>query len=184
MIACGRNETPLRDLQNENPTIEAIGCDITVPQDVLTLAAASQDRHGRLDVLINNAGIMEHVDLLDEEVSDARIVNEIAVNLTGPILLTRRLLPLLRAGRDPLIVMVSSGFRCFRPARAGLIGEQGGASLLRHCAASAIGWRGHQSRRGSAAIGRYAGDEYCPGAKDVGKSIGGPGVARYRKRPR
>ena len=91
MIACGRNETPLRDLQNENPTIEAIGCDITVPQDVLTLAAAIQDRHGRLDVLINNAGIMEHVDLLDEEVSDARIVNEIAVNLTGPILLTRRL---------------------------------------------------------------------------------------------
>ena len=48
--------------------------------------------------LINNAGIMEHVDLLDEKVSDDRIANEIAVNLTGPILLTRRLLPLLRTG--------------------------------------------------------------------------------------
>ena len=42
-------------------------CDITVRQDVLALAAAIQDRHGRLDVLINNAGIMEHVELLDED---------------------------------------------------------------------------------------------------------------------
>ena len=47
-------------------------CDITVRQDVLALAAAIQDRHGRLDVLINNAGIMEHVELLDETVSDDR----------------------------------------------------------------------------------------------------------------
>ena len=53
-----------------------------------------------LDVLVNNAGIMERVDLLEESVSDERIAHEIAVNLTGPILLTRRL-PLLRSGRSP-----------------------------------------------------------------------------------
>ena len=84
----------------------------------MALAAAIQDRHGKLDVLINNAGIMEHVDLLDETVSDDRIANEIAVNLTGPILLTRRLLPLLRAGRDPLIVMISSGYALLPATRA------------------------------------------------------------------
>jgi hypothetical protein len=148
VIACGRNETPLRDLQNENPTIEAIGCDITVPQDVLTLAAAIQDRHGRLDVLINNAGIMEHVDLLDEEVSDARIVNEIAVNLTGPILLTRRLLPLLRAGRDPLIVMVSSGFRCFRPRtrRSNRRARRGFTPSPLRCVGNWLAWASESSR--------------------------------------
>ena len=66
VIACGRNEATLRDLQNDHPTIQTFRCDITVRQDVLALAAAIQDRHGELDVLINNAGIMEHVDLLDD----------------------------------------------------------------------------------------------------------------------
>jgi uncharacterized oxidoreductase len=71
-----------------------------------------------LDVLINNAGIMEQVNLLDETVSDDRIAHEIAVNLTGTILLTRRLLPLLRTGRDPLIVMISSGYALLPATRA------------------------------------------------------------------
>jgi uncharacterized oxidoreductase len=32
------------------------------------------------------------------------------VNLTGPILLTRKLLPLLRSGRNPLVVMITSAY--------------------------------------------------------------------------
>jgi uncharacterized oxidoreductase len=118
VIACGRNETTLQELQSKDPAIEPFRCDITVRQDVSALAMAIQDRHGRLDVLINNAGIMEQVDLLDESVSDDRICDEIAVNLTGTILLTRRLLPLLRAGRNPLIVMISSGYALLPATRA------------------------------------------------------------------
>src|ERR1700761_420326 len=68
VIACGRNEATLQGLRNENPMIETFRCDITIRQEVLALAAALQDHHGRLDVLINNAGIMEQVNLLDETV--------------------------------------------------------------------------------------------------------------------
>ena len=118
VIACGRNEATLQGLRNENPTIETFRCDITIRQDALALASAIQDRYGRLDVLINNAGIMEQVNLLDETVGDDRIAYEIAVNLTGTILLTRRFLPLLRAGRDPLIVMISSGYALLPATRA------------------------------------------------------------------
>jgi short-subunit dehydrogenase involved in D-alanine esterification of teichoic acids len=50
---------------------------------------------------------MEPVDLLEESVGDERIAHEIAVNRTALILLTRRLLPLLRSGRSPMIVMVT-----------------------------------------------------------------------------
>jgi uncharacterized oxidoreductase len=118
VVACGRNEITLQELQNQNPAIVAFRCDITARQDVLALAKAIQDRYGKLDVLINNAGIMEQVDLLKESVSDDRIAYEIAVNLTGTIVLTRRLLPLLRAGRDPLIVMISSGYALLPATRA------------------------------------------------------------------
>ena len=90
VIACGRNDMALRKLQTEHPTIETIQCDITARPNVLALVETIRDRYGMLDVLVNNAGIMERVDLLEESVSDERIANEIAVNLTGPILLTRR----------------------------------------------------------------------------------------------
>ena len=159
VIACGRNEVTLRQLQNENPTIEAVRCDITVRQDVLALATAIRDRHGRLDVLINNAGIMEQVDLLDEKVGDDRIANEIAINLTGPIVLTRRLLPLLRMGRDPLIAMISSGYALLPATRAPTY------------SASKAGLHSF-----TMALRRQL-------AGDVGRCIGPPGVARYRKWP-
>jgi short-subunit dehydrogenase involved in D-alanine esterification of teichoic acids len=93
-------------------------CDITARLDVLALVDAIGSSYGRLDVLINNAGIMEQVNFLDETVSDDRIAHEIGVNLTGTILLTRRLLPLLQAGRKPMIVMISSGYALIPATRA------------------------------------------------------------------
>jgi uncharacterized oxidoreductase len=110
VIACGRNEIALRKLQEEQSSIEVFRCDITERLDLLALQQFLQDRYGRVDVLVNNAGIMERVNLLEASISDERIAYEIAVNLTGPILLTRKLLPLLRSGRNPLVVMITSGY--------------------------------------------------------------------------
>jgi uncharacterized oxidoreductase len=118
VLACGRNDKALGKLQAERPKIEVVQCDITVRPDVLALVETIRDRHGKVDVLVNNAGIMERVDFLEELVSDERIAYEIAVNLTGPILLTRRLLPLLRSGRNPMIVMVTSGYALLPATRA------------------------------------------------------------------
>ena len=118
LIACGRNPDSLEELRNQNPMIEVARCDITDRQDLLAFVEAVQERHGRLDALINNAGIMEQVNLLDESVSDDRIAYEIGINLIGTILLTRRFLPLLRAGRHPMIVMITSGYALLPATRA------------------------------------------------------------------
>jgi uncharacterized oxidoreductase len=61
---------------------------------------------------------MEQVDLLDDSISDDRIAHEIEINLIGTILLTRRLLPLLRSGRCPMIVMITSGYALLPATRA------------------------------------------------------------------
>jgi uncharacterized oxidoreductase len=73
LIARARNEMALRERQTRDPGIEAIRCDVTVRPDVLALEEAIQDSYGRVDVLVNNAGIMEQVDLLDGSVSEERI---------------------------------------------------------------------------------------------------------------
>jgi NAD(P)-dependent dehydrogenase (short-subunit alcohol dehydrogenase family) len=56
VVACGRNEVTLKELQSQNPAIAAFRCDITARRDVLALAKIIQKRYGKLDVLINNAG--------------------------------------------------------------------------------------------------------------------------------
>ena len=118
VITCARDERALRELQTRHPAIETFRCDVTARMDVLALQEAIQGRHGRIDVLINNAGIMEQLDLLDGSVDDERIAQEIAVNLTGPILLTRTFLPLLRSGRSSLIIMITSGYALLPATRA------------------------------------------------------------------
>jgi NADP-dependent 3-hydroxy acid dehydrogenase YdfG len=57
VLAYARNDVALRELHTRCPQIEAIRCDVTLSPAVLALEAGIQDRYGRVDVLINNAGI-------------------------------------------------------------------------------------------------------------------------------
>jgi short-subunit dehydrogenase involved in D-alanine esterification of teichoic acids len=53
----------LGKLQAAHPKIEVVQCDIRVRPDVLALVDI-RDRYGKVDVLVNNAGIMERVNFL------------------------------------------------------------------------------------------------------------------------
>ncbi|MCU0490026.1 MAG: SDR family oxidoreductase [Chloroflexaceae bacterium] len=84
--------------------------DVTDGQRIERLAALVQREYGRLDVLVNNAGVY-----LDEGVSifavdEATIRETMEVNFFGALLLTRALVPLMRANRYGRIVNVSSGY--------------------------------------------------------------------------
>jgi NAD(P)-dependent dehydrogenase (short-subunit alcohol dehydrogenase family) len=71
---------------------------------VRKLAAEVRDRYGHLDVLVNNAGLM-----IDQRTTTPQgIETTFATNHLGPFLLTNLLLDLLRKGREPRIVHVSS----------------------------------------------------------------------------
>ncbi len=73
-----------------------IETDVSSSASVQALATALNDTYGRVDVLINNAGIMFEKSL--EEQSEADWDRMMAVNLKGPMLLCKYLLPLLRDG--------------------------------------------------------------------------------------
>lgn len=62
---------------------------------------------GGLDILINNAGVVSAGAL--ETMSDEDIIAQLNVNITGPILLTKYALPLMRQRSDAAIMNISSG---------------------------------------------------------------------------
>jgi len=83
--------------------------DVTDPESVQAAVEAVDRRHGRLDALVNNAAA--HYDAgTDPVVEDLEIVDGAwRTNVLAPWRLTQAFAPLLRAGREPVIVNVTSG---------------------------------------------------------------------------
>ena len=86
--------------------------DVTDDASVGAAAAGLTRREGRLDVLINNAGVFEGL-LKPEEITAPDAERIFAVNVIGVVRMTQAFLPLLRASASPVIVNVSSGLGSF-----------------------------------------------------------------------
>ncbi len=95
----GRNPKKLEQVKRElaestnGRDIEGYVADLSRLDDVEKLAKAVADRHPKLDVLINNAGVFKVSDPITQDGLDVRFV----VNTIAPYLLTTRLLPLIGA---------------------------------------------------------------------------------------
>lgn len=89
------------------PAVEVLPLDVSDPASIAAAATTVQARHGRLDVLVNNAGILldEATGLLELEADVLRRTLE--TNAVGPLLLVQAFAPLM--GRGGRIVNVSSG---------------------------------------------------------------------------
>ena len=100
-----------RDVDAVEATDGLVPVELDVTDDEAIDAAVSriEDEAGRLDVLVNNAGIAADAwgTLLDEPVEE--IDEVLSVNLRGPVVLTRRALPLLLERDGGRVVNVSSG---------------------------------------------------------------------------
>lgn len=82
--------------------IESYVSDLSRMADVEALAKAVAEKHAKLDVLINNAGVYNASDPITQDGLDVRF----AVNTIAPYLLTQRLLPLL--GTSGRVINLSS----------------------------------------------------------------------------
>ena len=87
-----------------------VGCDVSQEADTLALAAAVLERHGRIDALVNNAGIYSSLvptPFEQIDVDEWRRVYD--VNVLGMFLATRAVVPAMRAAGYGRIVNIASG---------------------------------------------------------------------------
>jgi NAD(P)-dependent dehydrogenase (short-subunit alcohol dehydrogenase family) len=92
--------------------VRPVELDVTDDESVTSAAKTIETSGGRLDVLVNNAGIGGPW-IGAEETVPAHFLPVFGVNLLGPVRTTSAFLPLLRRSAQPRIVMVSSGMGSF-----------------------------------------------------------------------
>ncbi len=107
VVAAARRTETLADLVAAHPDqVEAVQLDVTDQARIEAVVADVTGRHGRIDVLVNNAG-RTHVGAA-EETSDAELRSLFEVHLFGPAALVRAVLPAMRRNRSGAIVQLSS----------------------------------------------------------------------------
>jgi uncharacterized oxidoreductase len=109
IIIAGRRQDALDETTKANPGIVSINLDVNDPEAIRAFAARATSEHPRLNVLINNAGIMkiENLQALPAGLGDSEAV--ITTNLLGPVRVTAAFLPHLQKQAQAAIVNVSSG---------------------------------------------------------------------------
>jgi len=87
--------------RGEDGEFESFAADFTDPAGAAGAVAAAVQRAGRLDVLVNNAGVMQEALVEDMPLSDWE--RTLAVNLTAPFMLIRAALPHLRKAGGAIV---------------------------------------------------------------------------------
>lgn len=107
-------------LPSHGTTVHPFAANLTDAEQIAAVAAAHRERFGRLDVLVNNAGMGIHAELDDYELK--RVDMQLALNLRSVIVLYGEALDLLRVAaaehRNALVINMSS-----------VVGKRGAAGL-------------------------------------------------------
>ena len=106
VVLAARRVDRLQALADELDGALVVECDVAEDADIDQLAAASLERFGHIDVLVNNAGIGGPVSALDESPDAFR--RTIAVNLTGAFVACQRVgAHMLERGSGAIVNVVS-----------------------------------------------------------------------------
>jgi len=109
IIICGRNQAKLDEVEQRLESVQAVQADLSKPEDLNKLVSFIESHAQDLSVLINNAGVQFNYGFLKDADLANKVEAELAINLTAPLMLTTKLLPLLEKQPQASIVNVTSG---------------------------------------------------------------------------
>ena len=130
--ASGIGAAVAQGLAQDGATVEIFdlvnGVDVTDEQSVRRACDAVVGRHGRVDVLVNNAGIYPHISF--DEITFAQWRHVLATNLDGVFLCSHSVYPVMRGRGYGRIVNISSatffigyaGLSAYVASKGGIIG--------------------------------------------------------------
>lgn len=132
VFLCARSEDELSDVSSEicrdGGNAEAFACDVSVEAEIVNLFDRVMAGPGRLDVLVNNAGMGIYGSVADFPAEDLDRV--LAVNLRGTFLCCREAMKVMMPARSGYIINISSvvGFKgypnqaAYTAAKHGIMG--------------------------------------------------------------
>lgn len=133
----------LQGLVDQHPgRVFALACDVSDSASVSGIAETLREHVDGVDLLVNNAGITGDVARGLAELDFAQMHDVFEVNVVGPLRVTASLLPLLRAGRAPRVVHMTSrmgsisdnesgGWWAYRMSKAAL--NMAGRNMMLEC---------------------------------------------------
>ncbi len=96
----------VKQLSEKKYDITAIKCNITIEENVYHLFKEVYSSWGRIDILINNAGIWDATPL--EQISEATFQKVVDVNFKGSFLCCKHVIPYFRKNKEGTIINIAS----------------------------------------------------------------------------
>jgi len=103
VIVTGRRQAVLDQLKAKHPKLHTIQSDVADPAQIAALAARVKSDFPKLDVLMNNAGVMFHKNLKVPATDLAGLMAEMNVNIGGVISTISAFIDILRANKGTVI---------------------------------------------------------------------------------
>lgn len=113
VIISGRRKALLDEVTAANPGMQALELDITDPGSIRRVTEELVTRFPKLNVLVNNAGIMPFDDAAGA-INEETMLNTVGTNLLGPVRLTSALIDHLKA-QDKAYVIQNTSVLAFVP---------------------------------------------------------------------
>jgi uncharacterized oxidoreductase len=108
VIVTGRRQAALDDLERNHPKLHTIQSDVADSTQILALAERIKLEYPKLDVLMNNAGIMLHKNLSAPAPDLDELMAEMNVNVGGVIRTTSAFMDILSANKGTVINVSSA----------------------------------------------------------------------------
>ena len=173
VLACrsrARAEAARQELLTAGAAIDCLDLDLASLGSVAAAADWMASQYGRLDLLINNAGVMAPPRTLSQDGFELQF----GTNHLGHFFLTTRLLPLMQHQPDPRIVMVTSGAQYF--GRIGFEDLQGDNRYDR--------WQAYgQSKLANVMLALELQDRLSTAVSSIRAMAAHPGLARTNLQP-
>jgi uncharacterized oxidoreductase len=108
VIISGRRKGHLAEVTKANPGMQSLELNVEDPASIAAVARKLIAEYPKLNVLINNAGIMQ-IDDAAGAIDDSVLVSIVTTNLLGPIRMTSALIEHLKKQPSATVINVSSG---------------------------------------------------------------------------